>query len=203
MSDLLAKAGSVFLAPAAPTPAPRVAATPPGLVAVLAGERDLPVAAAGVVSALRRRHRARATLVAAPGPLPPRRPASRPAAELAQRLAARDLEVVAAGRSCTVALPADPDALVRDAWRAITAAAGVPAVVAVAERSEAIDALLREADLIVLGVPAAADPVYVELALQTLAPLATVARVDVPAGLVGRRLVSAGLAPLEWQAVPA
>lgn len=199
MNDLLARAGSVFLAPAAP--APRVAAPAPGIVAVLAGGRDLPVVAAGAAAALRRRHRARAALVLAPGPAPARRPANRAAADLAQRLAARDLDAVAAGRACTVALSVEPDALVRDAWRAIGAAAGSPVVVAVAERSEAVDALLREADLIVVGVPAGADPAYVELALQTLAPLSAVARMELPRGAVARRLAAAGLAPLDWQPV--
>jgi hypothetical protein len=193
VNELLARAGALFLAPA---PAPvRPAVLPAAdLVGVLAVAPSLDAVAGAVAAGLHRRHRVRTALVCRPGPVTAR-PASPAARALARRLAARDVPAVAAGVLCWVALQDDD---VAGAWRAIGGAAGVPAVIALPARSEAWDALLADADQLVLATTPDADPAYGELALASLARLGPpCARVTAPTGFAARRLGAAGLSRLE------
>jgi hypothetical protein len=194
VNEFLARAGELFLAPAASQA--RVAAEPPAdLVGVVAAPRDLPAVAGSIAAQLRRRQRARAALVCAPGPhgAGPALSASR---TLARRLAARDLAASAAGAVCHVALPSGDDA-VRRLWQAITAAAGHPSVVALPARTDRLDAFLAEADRLFLAPPSGADPAYTEAALASLAALGPPASlVAPPAGAVARRAAALGLRPL-------
>jgi hypothetical protein len=205
VNELLARAGSLFLAPAPTAATARPPAAPADLVGVLAPSRDLAVVAGGVAADLRRRHRAKAVLVCASGSAPAARLlAGRAARALASRLAARELPAVAAGGTCRMTLPDDPDAAVQTAWRAVTAAGGVPAVVALAERTDAADGLLAQVDLLLLATRADTEPAYAQLALASLAALGPPAdAVRVPTGLLARRSMAIGAAALRVEAVPA
>jgi len=204
VNELLARARAVFLAPPSITVVPprRAAVAPPDLVAVLAAPRDLAAVAGGVAGGLRRRHRARAALVCAPGVAAATGgPATRAARTLCSRLAARELVASAAGPLCRVVLPDSPEEAVRDAWRAIAAAAGYPAVVALPAREAAHDALLVHADLLLLAAGADADATYAELALASLAALGPPAGLTrPPAGVLSRRLAALGLTTVTFEA---
>jgi hypothetical protein len=198
VNELLARAGSLFFAPAqAPVARPREDAPPPDLVGVLAAASDLPWVAGAVAADLRRRHRSRAALVLLTGGAPLRGPATRAARAVAARLADRGLDATAAGGVCRVGLPAAGEEAVRDAWRAITASAGHPVVVALRGRGEEADALLAEADLLVLAPPRSAQPEVAELALASLAALTPPAvLLRPPAGALARRFTRLSLAAL-------
>ncbi len=202
MNDLLARAGSLFLAPAAPVaPAAMVAPPVADLAGVLAAPADLACVAGGVAAALRRRPGARAAIVCAPGPPPAGRPASPAATALARRLSGRELNAVAGGTLCRVALPENAEAGVREAWRVVAAAAGAPVVIALARRCDGFDALLAQVDRLLLGTRPADDCAYTGLALEALAALGPpAALVTVPAGLLARRAAALGLAALELDA---
>lgn len=195
MNETLARAGAIFLAPAAEPTTTRPAPAPaPDLVVVLAAPRDLGAVAGGVAAGLRRRHRARAALVCAPGSVPAAGPATRAARTLATRMTARDLPAIAAGALCRVALPDAHEDATRDAWRAVTAAAGYPAVVALPVREEAHDGLMAHADLLLLAPGPDADPAYVELVLASLSALGPPAGIaQPPVGVLTRRLAALGL----------
>jgi hypothetical protein len=186
VNELLARAEALFVAPARAVLPP-----PPDLVGVIAGAADLQVAAGGVAADLRARHRARTALVCCHDSAHAR-PATHAARVLARRLGARDLHTAAAGALCHAAGP-DP----RDHRRAITGAAGVPAVVALAGRDERLDELLCEADLLVLAVRPDAEPAYTELARASLAALGPPCElVHVPLGFAARRTAALGLTRL-------
>jgi hypothetical protein len=194
VNELLARAGALFLAPERPR---LHAATVPAadLVGVLAAPPDLAAVAGGIAAQLRRRHRARTALVCRPGPLnsAPAVPAAR---ALARRLCGRDVPAAAGGGLCHVALGDGEDA-VRDLWRAITAAAGHPAVVALPARTDALDGFLAETDQLYLAQPPGAEPEYTEAALASLAALGPpVACVAPPQGVVARRAAALGLRAL-------
>jgi hypothetical protein len=196
VSDLLARAGELFLAPA--PAAPHVVAPPPDLVAVLAAEEHLGAVAGGVAAALRRRHGARAALVLLHGDPGAGALPVRAAAALARALDARGIPATARGRLCRAALPADPEEAPRTAWQALAVAAGLPAVLALPRRTEALDPLLADADLLLLAAPPGAAPPYLELALRSLAAIGPAARVTVPDSVVARRFAAAGWLRLDW-----
>lgn len=202
MNELLARAGAWFVAPAAAAPArPAVASPPADLVGVLARAADLCAVSGGVAGELRRRQRVRAALVCQAGPARPG-PATPAARGLARRLADRGVEAVAHGALCRVALPSDPDEGVRAVWRAAMAVAGHPCVVALPARSDAYDALLADADQLLLAAAADTDPALTELALASLAAIGPPAGVVVPpVAFLARRLAGLGLARLAPQAV--
>lgn len=196
MNALLVRAGALFLAPA-PSVVPAAAATPPvaDLAGVLAAAPDLDAVAGGVAAALRRRAGARTAIVCSPGPPRPGRPSTPAATALARRLAARELAAVAAGALCRIALPEDPEAGAREAWRVIAAAAGAPVVLALARRGDGFEALLAQADRLLLGARAGDDPAYTELALASLAGLGPpAALISVPHGFLARRAAALGVA---------
>jgi hypothetical protein len=204
--------------------APARAAAPPAvaLAAVVAAPADVRAVAGGVAAALRRRAGARTAVVCLPGdersdrsnvrhrgvapaadaaygPLPGgqhAQPVAWPAARrLARRLAARDLGATATGALCHVALPGADEEAIRAAWRVVAAAGDAPVVVGVTTRSDDLDAFLAQADRLVLAT--AADAVYAELALDSLAHLGPPTdRVRPPAGFVARRAAALGLLEL-------
>ncbi len=201
MSELLTRAGALFVAPATAPARPVEARSPADIVAVLAPEDVLLAVAGGVAATLRHAHRARTVLLLVPAPLATRRPALPPAQALARRLAERDVPAAAAGATVRVGLPADG---VDEAWRAITAASGAPTVIALHERADAYDALLAGADQLLLAPPP--DAALTDLALASLATLGPPATlVAAPRGAVARRLAALGLArvPLAPTEVPA
>jgi hypothetical protein len=194
VNELLARAGAFFLAPTSAAPA-RPVAPAAGCAGVLASRADLPVAAATVAAALRRPARASTAVVAIAGGAAVRRPATPAATGVARRLAQRELRAVAAGTLCVVALPADPHDAARDAWRAMSAA-GVPVVVAVDGRDEALDRLLAELDLLVVAPPSGADPALAQLACASLERLGPpVETLAVPHGAIARWSAGLGLRP--------
>lgn len=197
MNELLARAGAMFVAPAsAAAPRPAVAARPPDLIGVLAGPADLAVVAGGVTAAARARHGTRTALVVLPAELVIPRCGTRAARGLAQRLVDRDVPAVAAGSVCHAGLP--PDAAEHDAWRAIAAAAGLPAVLALPARTEALDPLLAQADELLLAPATGAQAELIALALASLAALGPpAALVPAPSGLIGRRTAAYGLRRLQ------
>lgn len=174
---MTARLAELFLAPA---PVRRAPAPPPGLVGVLAASADLAAVAGGVAAGLR----GRATVVCSFRPPAPR--LATPAARtLARRLRDQGLDAVAAGALCHVCLDEDSE---RVMWRA---AAVAPTVVALPEREARLDALLSQADLLLLAAPSG---VYAELALASLEALGPpAARLDPPSGWLGRRAASLGL----------
>ncbi len=204
MNELLARAGTAFLAPAPPRAARRAPGPPPDLVVVLAPPGDLPAVTGGIAAALRRSHRAHAALVCSVGRVPRGRPAAQSARALAGRMAARELAAAAAGRVVHVGLPADPHRAARDGRRAISCAAGYPAVVAASGRAEGLDPFLSEADLLVLARRPDADPDLAALALGSLTALGPpVATVRAPDGTFFRWLGSLSLIALPFEPEPA
>ncbi len=198
MNALLARAGSLFLAPAKPGTASAAEAAPlADLVVLLAAPRDLAAVAGAVAAGLRRPCGARTAIVCRPGEPWPARPARMAATALARRLAARDIAATAAGSLCRVALSEDPEAGVREAWRLTAAAAGTPVVVALAGRDAAFDGLLAEADRLLLTTVGDDDPDCTALALASLAALGPpAALVAAPTGPVARRAAALGLLSL-------
>jgi hypothetical protein len=128
--------------------------------------------------------------------------AALPAARaLARRLGARNLAAAATGAVCRVTLTGGDDAP-REAWRAVTAAAGQPTVLALPAREAAWDAFLGEADRLVLAPPAGAGAEYVDAAAASLAVLGPpVDRVAPPEGAVARRAAALGLLRLRPVAI--
>src|SRR4051812_30773380 len=181
MNELLARAGSFFVAPAA-RPVEHALTPPVACAGVLAPSRDLAPAAGAIAARLRRGARTGArtggrtgtALVCTDRPPVPL-PATPSARALARRLCARDLAAAATGTLCHVALPDDPAEFVRHAWR-ILAFAEVPVVVALGRRDEVHDELLAALDLLVLATSADTDPALTDLAaasLQRLGPPVT------------------------------
>lgn len=198
MSELLARAASVFLAPApAARETPAVPAAPPSLVGLYVAATDAAAVVGGVAADLRRRHRTRVAVVCAAGPAPTPGLASRAARGLAGRLADHDLEAVAVGAICRLTLPDDPESAPRMVWRAVAVAAGAPVVIVPPLRDAAFDALLSEADALLVAVPHGASGVYGELTLASLAALGPpAALVQVPIGFLARRRAALGLSRL-------
>ncbi len=195
MNELLARAGSLFLAPATPA-APTASVAPPvaDLVVVLAAPRDLAAVAGAVAAGLRRPCGARTAVVCRPGEPWPACPAGMAATALARRLAARDIAATAAGSLCRVALAEDPEASVPEAWRLTAAAAGSPVVVALAGRHPGFDGLLAQADRLLLATATGDDPDCTALALASLAALGPpAALVTAPSGPMARRAAALGL----------
>jgi hypothetical protein len=171
--------------------APASSGAPPAL-GVLAPERDLPAAAAGVGLAVGRSAPAVLVCLAAPALSPAlRAPARTAAARLAASLRARGLEASARGRLAFVHLP---DAERTHAvTRAMAAADGLPTVLAVAGRDEEVDALLAARDAILVALPPSADPALAHLALAGAAALApAAAAVTLALDPVQRTLALAG-----------
>lgn len=198
MNELLARAGSIFLAPAlapAAVDAPVEAAKPADLVGVLAPPDDLPVVAGGIAARLRRGRRARSAVICSPSPMRAAGPCTRPARALARRLSERELDAVPVGALCAVRLPPDPELGVRATWRVAAVAAGNPIVLALSQRAGPYDSLLAHADRLMLAVGSDADLAYEALALESLAALGPAAsRARTPHSLIGRRLAALGLA---------
>ena len=133
---------------------------------VLAPARDLPAVAIAAGLAIAR-HRP-AALVCLHAPAPPALPAvpARPAARrLAASLRARGLEAEARGRLAVVRLPDDPAEPATTTARALAAAGALPAVIAVARRSEDVDALLVAQDATLVALGPGTEPALAELAL--------------------------------------
>jgi hypothetical protein len=193
VNELLARAESFFLAPAATSTARAVPAPPASRAAVLAAAADLATAAGMLAAALRARHRAAAAVVCLPSPPLAGAPALPAAARVARRLAGRDLECTAAGAVCRVHLPEDPAAFVVQAWR-VLAAAEVPAVVAIPRRETVHDDLLSALDLVALATAPDGDETLADVAAASLERLAVpVARLLVPRGVLARRAAAGGL----------
>ena len=173
--------------------APRVATGPPAdLVGVLAPAADLAAVAGGVAADLRRRHRARTALVCTPGDARPAAPGD------ARRSRARRAAAGArpAGVAAGGARAASASARTRSARRGARSPPprACPAVVALTARTPALDALLAQADRLLLALAAGGDSAYAELALASLAALGPpTARIDPPSGFLARRLAALGL----------
>jgi hypothetical protein len=181
-------------------------------VAVLAPPADAPALAAALGLALARARRAPVAVVCIWSAEPARRswraPARPAAARLAASLAGRGHEARAAGRLVVVGLSAACEDAAGEAVRVSAAAAGAPTGLALAgPRAAPFDAALAGQDMIVVGVPAGADPALVALALRGLdralacpVPPAAPARALAAAGLILlpsiRRAVAAPVAAL-------
>jgi hypothetical protein len=168
VTGVLERAASAFIAPAPPASAPAAPAASPVRSApralVFGSARDaLPVAAA-LAAGLREREAA-AVLVAWPHAEAPRAALGTPGAtRLGAGLRLRGLEAVARGRLAWVALGDDELGLARRAF-----AVDAPVVVGISgPRTAATDALLAEADHVVVVLPENADPRLVELAVAGL-----------------------------------
>jgi hypothetical protein len=198
VNELLARAGSFFLAPAASAARPAahavaVAPPPPARAAVLACAPDLPAASGMLAAALRSRHGAAAAVVCLPSPPAGGAPASPAASAVARRLSRRDLECTTAGVVCRVHLPSDPAAFVVQAWR-VLAAADVPAVVAIPRREAVHDELLAGLDLVALATGPDADATLADVAVYSLERIGVpVARLTLPRGALARRAAAGGL----------
>lgn len=129
------------------------------------------------------------------------------AARLARRLTDRGIESVGRGALCHVTLPEEAELAVRLAWRVIGASVDAPVVIGVAGRNAERDAFLAQADRLFLAVREDSNPVYVEIALASLARLGPPAeRVIAPTGPVARRAAARGFArltPAGAETVPA
>jgi len=166
MTGMLERAASAFIAPAPPAPEPVAAPArfaPRALV--LGSERDAVPVAAALAGGLRERAAA-AVLVTWPVAEPPRPALGTPgASRLAAGLQLRGLEAVARGRLAWLALGEADLGLARRAL----AVGDVPVVIAVTgPRSAASDALLAEADHVLLVLADDADPRLAELARASL-----------------------------------
>jgi hypothetical protein len=181
------------LAPAAQGPRAPTAA------ALLCPPRDALPAGGALALTLAHRDGVGAALVGAwggPAELPgevggPALPAAR---RLAARLVARGHEARAAGRLVIVRLPAgERDAAA--AWQRVEAAVpDAPSVLVLAgPRGEALDGLVARRELVVVAVPAQADPALARLAPASVAGLgAPVVVVELPRTM-GAALAAAGL----------
>jgi hypothetical protein len=155
-------------APAARTGllARRRAAAPAISLGVLAPARDLSAAALAAGIALARGASAALVCIQAPvAASSPRAPARTGASRVAASLVARGLVAEARGRLAIVALPDDPAELSRAAARALAAAGALSSVLAVAQRGDDVDVLLRERDAILVALAPAAEPTLAGLAL--------------------------------------
>lgn len=189
MSEMLSRAGALFLAPAAASPRPAAAPPrPPGVIGVLASPGDLLAVAGAVAADLRHAHRSRTALVLLlPADIGAARPSFRASRALARRLAGRDVDAQPAGATVRVGLDGEARA-----WRAISASAA-PAVIGLSARSDPYDALLAQTDELLV----AADPAIADLALASLAALGPpAALITPPAGVAARHLAALGLARL-------
>jgi hypothetical protein len=170
--------------PAPPRPRPRrlarrraepAAAAGPAL-GVLAPGRELAAVAIAAGLALARGRSGALVCLHAPGAPPappsPRAPARAGAGRLAASLTARGLAAEARGPLAVVHLPEDLAQLATAASRALAAAGPLPTVLAVAQRSEAVDALLGERDAILVALSPAAEPALAGLALAGATALA-------------------------------
>jgi hypothetical protein len=174
-------------------PAPRDAGRAPApSLGVLAPARELPAVALAVAVAIARgRH---AALVCLPGraAASPRLPARPAAARLASSLRARGLAAEARGRLALAGLPDDPAELASAAARALAAGGALPTVLAVARRTEAVDALLGARDAIVVALAPSADPALADLALAGATALAPSAALPLTLDPIQRALALAG-----------
>jgi len=159
VSDVLARVRSVFIeAPAAaPRPLPTVACAPPGVdrIAVLGPREAVLPAGAALALAAARAARAKSGLLASWGALSrsPRAPAGPGAARTCAALRGRGLEASAGGRLVHLELPAEAVQAAAALLRA-AAAARTPTVLALAgPRTDELDRLLAEQDLLVVLSP--------------------------------------------------
>jgi hypothetical protein len=162
-------------APAGAAGARAGAAGAPAL-GVLAPARDLAAVAIAAGLALARGRSGALVCLHAPGalalPPSPRAPARAGAGRLAASLTARGLAAEARGPIAVVRLPDDPAELSTAATRALAAAGPLPTVLAVAQRCEAVDALLGACDAILVALSEAAEPPLAALALAGATELA-------------------------------
>lgn len=196
----LERASTLFLAPAGEPrrPSPRVLTVPapfaPSAIVLGARADAMPVARL-LATELRLRAGGGCVLVGEWHGGEPEGPASgqaHPATRrLAARLAGRGLEGSARGRTLHLALPGDPVAAAA-AWQRAVAAAGAPAICALAgPRTPAFDPLLDEQDLLVLAPAADAVEALTELALSGLAGVRTPVVVSRPVARRGAGVVAA------------
>lgn len=177
------------------------ARTPAG-VAVLAAPADALALGAALGLALARVHRAPVVVVcvwsagtAVAGGW--RAPASRAGRRLAVALAARGHAARAAGRLVVVTLDGDAADAAAQARRALAAAGGAPAVVAIGgPRRAAFDGLLADQDLVVVGQRSGADPLLARLVVAGLGAGVRACACEIPAANPARTLAGAGLALL-------
>jgi hypothetical protein len=195
--------GAVDRAPAAAPAGGAVLDHAPGAapaVAVLAPPRQLRALGGATALLLARRAGAQAALVVLwagegalrVGPAAPARPAAR---RLAASLAGRGLDAAATGALVFVGLPADPLEAAVHAARALAAARGAPAVVALAGRHRGLDALLGDQDRVIVATPPGAERPLRDLAVAGMTRIGREARAceaDPPP--VARALAAAGLA---------
>jgi hypothetical protein len=170
-------------------------ATPAASLGVLAPARELPaVAIAAGIAVARGRSTALVCLHAPDAPAPSlRAPAGRGAARLAASLVARGLAAEARGPLALVRLPDDPAELSSAAARALAAAGALPTVLAVAQRTEDVDALLAQRDAILVALPPATEPALAGLALAGATELApSAAALSLALDPVQRALALAG-----------
>jgi len=207
VNQVLARVRDVFVevpAPGAAAP-PRVARTPPPApqVAVLGrGEEAVAVGSAAAL-ALAAACRSRCALLCVwppgPGALPALRAPAFPAARrLSRGLAARGLEAHAAGRLARLVLPSEPAEAATTATAARVAARG-PGVVALSSaRPRALDRLLEQMDVLLVGAGEGTDLSLSALALagtESLRPPAVAcvsALSPVPWALAVAGLMAAG-----------
>jgi hypothetical protein len=149
-------------------------ATPAPSLGVLAPARELPAVAIAAGVAIAHGRSAALVCLHAPGAPAPslRAPARRGAGQLAASLAARGLAADARGPLALVRLPDDAAELSSAAARALAAAGALPTVLAVAQRTEDVDALLAERDAILVALAPAAEPALAGLALAGATELA-------------------------------
>jgi hypothetical protein len=201
MPELLARLSSVFVEPAPrrvgrPAPASRLVPE----VALLCPPEDAAALGSAVALSLARRAKAPIALLLLWRPGWPSAsalgaPSGRRGRALAASLRSRGLGATASGRLVRVELSDDPDAAVAAAARA-TAATDAPAAFACAgPRTDALDELLRNQDLVLLAAAEPEGPL-VELALDRIAELgAPVAAIRAGLPPVSRALALAGLTP--------
>jgi hypothetical protein len=180
-----------------------IAAAAPASVAVLCAAADARALGVAAATLLARRHRAPSALACVwtaddPGRADAgsRPPASRAARRLVAALGAHGLEAAACGRAALVALPADAGGAVAAAGRAAAVAGAAPVVLVLGgARAEAFDALLADADRVLVLGREGGDEALAPLAVAGLGPLGGRAvTATVPLGPATRTLAAAGLA---------
>ena len=197
MSDLLARAAGLLVAPAPERVLPVVRALAPARIAVL-GRPDHVLALAAAAG------------LGHPGPVcvavwgggGRTAPATRAAARLAARLAAHGLPATSAGRLAWVEL-ADEAQQAAAQWERVCGWLDVPAVLALARpRDPAFEPALAEIDEAVVALPEGVDPALAALAVTSLA---VPVRLSGPVAALLRPLALAGLfarPPAEAAPVP-
>jgi len=175
-------------------PPPRTPAT----VAVLAPPADAPALGAVLGLMLARRERAPVAVVCvwpAVAARPRWRAPALPAAgRLAAALVARGLDARGSGRLVVVRLAAQCDEAAAQARRASAAAGPAPVVLALAgPRAAAFDALIAAQDLVVVALPADAEPAMARLAVAGLERGLTC---EIPPSHAARSLAASGFALL-------